>query len=282
MKHYYESFFDTGKVKINVLTSGPELAKPLIMLHGGAWSWQEFLSLIPHIAQNWRVHALDLRGNGNSGWVPGHYCLEDFIDDTIKFVENLDSSIVMVGHSVGGVVALMTAARRPERIKALIIEDAPLSLENYSRLIDAGRDMFRLWLNLKKVAKSETELALSLAYNYKDFGVTSAWTTFFSRCLWSLDPSFFDSLLNDFERFTRGYNYRQILSRINCPILFITGDTTLGSVMTTDEMSYLNQNAENVKLAKVEGVGHLLHLEDRGQKPVLNEMMNFLADIRQA
>jgi pimeloyl-ACP methyl ester carboxylesterase len=282
MKPGQESVFDTGKVKINFLSSGPELAEPLIMLHGGAWSWQEFLSLIPHLAENWRVYALDLRGNGKSEWLPGHYCLEDFTDDTFKFIENLDSSVVLIGHSIGGVVGLMTAARCPGRVKALIIEDAPLSLDNYSRLIDAGRDMFRLWLNLKQSAKSETELALSLAHNYKDYkGMTSTWITFFSTCLWRLDPDFFDSLLNDFDRFSRGYDYRQILSQINCPTLFITGDTALGSVMTQDEMSYLNQNMENVKSVSIQGVGHLLHLQDLGQKPVLNEMMSFLADIRQ-
>ena len=64
--------------------------------------------------------------------------------------------------------------------------------------------------------------------------------------------------------------------------MFITGDTALGSVMTQDEVSYLNQNVENVKLVRIQGVGHLLHLQDLGQKPVLDEMMSFLADIGQA
>jgi pimeloyl-ACP methyl ester carboxylesterase len=278
-----ESIFDTGKVKINFLASGPERAEPLVMLHGGAWSWQEFLSLIPPLAEDWRVYALDLRGNGKSEWLPGYYCLEDFTDDTFKFIEHLDSSVVLIGHSIGGVVGLMTAARCPERFRALIIEDAPLSLDNYFSLVDSSRDMFRLWLNLKESAKSETELAFSLAQNYKNYGgITSPWITFFAACLWRLDPDFFDSLLNDFDSFTRGYDYKQILSKIKSPILFITGDTSLGSVMTQDELSYLNQNMENVKSVRIQDVGHLLHLQDLGQKPVLNEVMSFLAETRYA
>lgn len=67
-----ESIFDAANVKINYFSCGPEFAEPLVMLHGGAWSWQEFLSLIPHLAENRRVYALDLRGNGKSQWRPGH------------------------------------------------------------------------------------------------------------------------------------------------------------------------------------------------------------------
>jgi pimeloyl-ACP methyl ester carboxylesterase len=78
---------DTGKVKINYLDYGASLAEPLVMLHGGALRWQEYLSLIPSLSQIWRIYALDLRGNGRSGWLAGHYCLEDFTEDTLEFVK---------------------------------------------------------------------------------------------------------------------------------------------------------------------------------------------------
>jgi len=38
----------------------------------------------------------------------------------------------------------MAAARCPEKVKALIIEDPTLTLENYKRIIDSSRDMFNL------------------------------------------------------------------------------------------------------------------------------------------
>ena len=68
-----EKFFDTGKVKINYLDYGSSSVEPLIMLHGGAWCWQEYLSLIPSLSERWHTYALDLRGNGRSGWVAGHF-----------------------------------------------------------------------------------------------------------------------------------------------------------------------------------------------------------------
>jgi hypothetical protein len=41
----------------------------------------------------------------------------------------------------------------------------------------------------------------------------------------------------------------------------------------------LKQNFSNVRYAQINGVGHLLHLEDQGQTPVLTEMMTFLEGI---
>jgi pimeloyl-ACP methyl ester carboxylesterase len=272
-----EKTFDAGAAKLNYLDCGPSAAEPLVMLHGGAWRWQEYLSLIPSLARRWHTYALDLRGNGRSGWVPETYRLQDFVDDNAQFLGRLNAAAVLVGHSLGGVIALMLAARCPDRVSVLIIEDSPLTLDNYRRIIDSSRDTFGLWLNLKKSAQSEQHLALALADAYRDYpGVTGAWILFFAGCLWQLDPTFFNSLLHDFEGFTTGYDYKQTLAMIDCPVLFIRGETRLGAVMTDVEISWLQEHFSNVKCARIDGVGHLLHLEDHGQTPVLAAMAAFL------
>ena len=199
------------------------------------------------------------------------------MEDNAQFLSGLNGPAVLVGHSLGGVIALMLAARYPERVKALIIEDVPLTLDNYRRVIHSSQDMFGLWLNLKSGAQSEQALALALANAYKDYpGVTSAWILFFAGCLWQLDPTFFNALLHDFEGFTAGYDYQRILGTITCPVLFLRGETKLGAVMPDEDISWLQKNCNNVKCTLIEGVGHLLHLEERGQKPVLTAMMAFL------
>jgi len=275
-----ERFFDRGKVKINYLDYDSASGEPLVMLHGGAWRWQAYLSLIPTLSQRWHVYAMDLRGNGRSGWMAEHYCLEDFTEDTVEFKGQLNAPAVLVGHSLGGVIALMAAARCPEKVKALILEDPALTLDNYKRIIESSRDMYGLWLELKKSAQSEKELSLALADRYKEYpGVTSDWILFFAGCLWQLDPTYFNALLYDFNGFSKGYDYKQILAKIKCPILFIRGEVRLGAVMTDDEISWLKQNFSNVRYAQINGVGHLLHLEDHGQTPVLTEMMAFLERI---
>jgi pimeloyl-ACP methyl ester carboxylesterase len=250
------------------------------MLHGGAWRWQEYLSLIPTLGRRWRIYALDLRGNGRSGWVPETYRLRDFAEDNAAFLSRLNAPAALVGHSIGGVIALMVAARRPDKVKALIIEDSPLTLDNYRKIVESSQNMFGLWLDLKKSAQSEQELALALADAYKDYpGVTSAWILFFAGCLWQLDPTYFNALLHDFDGFTEGYDYQNILAKIDCPVLFLRGETKLGAVMTDDEISWLQQHCGNVQCTPIDGVGHLLHLQDVGQALVLTAMRTFLEHV---
>jgi pimeloyl-ACP methyl ester carboxylesterase len=249
------------------------------MLHGGAWSWQEYLSLIPHLAQKWQVYALDFRGNGRSGWVRDAYRLRNFVEDNAQFLDQLKVPAVLVGHSLGAVVALMLAARCADKVKALILEDPTITLENYRKIIDGSRDMFGVWLRLKQLAQSEHELALWLAQEYKDYpGVTSTWLLFFARCLWQLDPSFFNAMLGDFDDFAAGYDGRQILDQISCPVLFLRGEPKLGAVMTDEEVAWAERACNNVKCVQIGGVGHLLHLENQGQIPVLAAIQAFLAE----
>ena len=272
-----EKVFTASAVTLNYLDYGPPSAGSLVMLHGGAWRWQAFLSLIPTLGQRWHVHAVDLRGNGRSGWVPGKYRLEDFAQDNAEFVARLSAPTVLVGHSIGGVIALMVAARHPDKMRALIIEDSPLRLDNYRRIIDSSREMFTRWLDLKTRAQSEQDLSLQLADTYKEYpGITSAWIMFFAGCLWKLDPTFFDVLLQDFEAFVAGYDCEDILAKIDCPVLVLRGGPRLGAAMTDEEISWLQSNFRNVKCVLIDGVGHLLHLEDHGHTAVLTEMMTFL------
>ncbi len=109
--------------------------------------------------------------------------------------------------------------------------------------------------------------------------MTSAWIIFFAGCLWQLDPRFFNALLHDFKAFTEGYDYEHIFANIRCPVLFLRGKTKLGAVMADDEMAWLQHNCSNVKCALINGAGHLLHLENHGQRPVLTGILTFLKDI---
>ena len=104
---------------------GPPSAPPVVLLHGlgeGGVSWA---AVAPRLAERHRVLALDLRGHGASDW-PGSYALERMCDDVVGVLDALGLDVVvLVGHSLGGVVAYLVAFAHPERVARLVVEDAP-------------------------------------------------------------------------------------------------------------------------------------------------------------
>lgn len=272
-----EKTFNGKAARLNYLDWGPSTAESVVLLHGGAWCWQEYLSLIPCLAQRRHVYALDFRGNGRSGWVQNAYRVQDFVEDTAEFLRDLPGPAVLAGHSLGGVVALVLAAQCADRVSALVLEDVPITAGNYRGIVESSRDMFGVWLKLRQQAQSEQELALLLAQEIKGHpGVTSSWLVFFARCLWALDPTFFTVMLRDFDGFAAGYDGQQLLEKISFPVLCLRGEPRLGAVMTDEEIASLQQTCPNVRCVQIGGVGHLLHLENQGQRPVLSAIMDFL------
>ncbi|AIQ14778.1 hydrolase [Paenibacillus durus] len=96
---------------------------PLLALHGHMNEGLFAQELAGALAGEYRVIALDQRGHGESER-PVSYDNERYVDDALAVLDHLGiDETVLLGHSLGGVVAYRLAARRPERVRALIIED---------------------------------------------------------------------------------------------------------------------------------------------------------------
>ncbi|HEX8973644.1 MAG TPA: alpha/beta hydrolase [Oryzihumus sp.] len=97
---------------------------PVLLLHATgetSESWMHFLSRWGR--RGGVAYALDLRGHGRSVW-SGPYGLETFAEDVLGFLDAMELPVVdLVGHSVGGLVGCLVAARAPERVRKLVLED---------------------------------------------------------------------------------------------------------------------------------------------------------------
>jgi pimeloyl-ACP methyl ester carboxylesterase len=104
---------------------------PLVLIHGfgnEAHIWDDFA---PSVAEYYRVLAIDLRGHGDSDHDPaGRYDYDDHVADFEALVEGLSlERLVLVGHSFGGRVATLYAARHPEQMAGLVIVDSAPELD---------------------------------------------------------------------------------------------------------------------------------------------------------
>ena len=96
-----------------------------LLIHGfgdGGFIWNEFSPLLAALG---RVIAVDLRGHGDSGWdADAQYNSAAHFEDINFVVDSLRlNSIVLVGHSLGGELALRLAARYPNRVRGLVVVD---------------------------------------------------------------------------------------------------------------------------------------------------------------
>jgi pimeloyl-ACP methyl ester carboxylesterase len=120
--------FDFHGVKINYYEAGQ--GSPVILLHGfGACSYT-WRFLAPVLARDHRVYAIDLKGFGLSAKpADGKYAVSDQADLVAAFIRRRDlHDLALVGHSMGGGVALMTYFKvrpdAPARIKKLVLIDS--------------------------------------------------------------------------------------------------------------------------------------------------------------
>ncbi|TVU65457.1 alpha/beta hydrolase [Paenarthrobacter nitroguajacolicus] len=115
----------SGGVRIRAHITGDSNAPALLLLHALGDRATDWSAATAALAPYFRVIALDLRGHGDSDW-PGKYSFELMADDVAAVLDVLDlNNVVVIGHSMGGVVAYILAQTQPDRIARLIIEDAP-------------------------------------------------------------------------------------------------------------------------------------------------------------
>ncbi len=104
---------------------------PMILIHGfgnEARIWDDF---VPGVAGHYRVLALDQRGHGESDWHPdAAYEYDNFVADLEAVIDGLGiERCVVVGHSLGGRVAMLYAGRHPEKLAGLVIVDSAPELD---------------------------------------------------------------------------------------------------------------------------------------------------------
>ena len=129
-------------VRLHYLEWGDAERPGMLLLHGGSAHahWWDFFAA--RMVDRYRVLALDLRGHGDSAWsADGEYELSTHVDDVLGLIEALGlRSLVLIGHSFGGLVAMAVAEQARENVEALVVIDTRLKVgERAARFMGALR-----------------------------------------------------------------------------------------------------------------------------------------------
>lgn len=127
-----EAFVTVGEIKLHYVQWG-EQGSPIICIHGLTANAFYFQAIAENLARDHRVFAYDLRGRGESDQPEHGYSVPIHANDLAMLIDALElEQPVILGHSLGALIALYFAAHFPDKLSKLILGDggAPLHWEN--------------------------------------------------------------------------------------------------------------------------------------------------------
>jgi pimeloyl-ACP methyl ester carboxylesterase len=266
----YSRFIKIQGAGLHYLEWGPPTNPPLLLLHGGSAHAHWWDHIAADLARDYRVLALDLRGHGDSAWTtPPAYEIEDYVADLAGVIAALKlAPLLLVGHSLGGFIALTYASANSEALRALVVVDMGFRLRQSRRL--------RLLSHLPaSIYQDETDLLQRFRLLPTETRAPSALLHHIARH--SVHPLEDGRLTLKFDRATlirEPHDLASLLPRIACPSLFLRGsDSQTLSAATLAEMVTLCPRARELDIPDA---GHHIFLDNSAA--FLGALRSFLYD----
>ncbi len=268
---------------------GPDHGPPLVLLHGVIRRWQDFLPILPALCFRWRVLAVDFRGHGRSGHDPdGRYRVVDYVADVVSLIEHRSPSepVILVGHSLGAMVAAAVAAEMPGRVRAVVLEDPPFAMmgdrigeTSYLDLFRGYRPFAGSRLPVPEIAAGLAEIRLTPPGQTAPIRLGDARDAtslrFSASCLRQLDPAVLGPIVDG--RWLDGYDVAGTLRKVACPTLLLQADFAAGGALPDDYAVEVASTIPDATHIRLPGIGHQIH----GSQPeaMLRLMTGFLESL---
>ncbi len=227
--------------------------KPLLILHGLLGSNGNWHTLSRKIfAQHFAVHALDLRNHGMSPHAES-MSYEEMATDIGNFLDQHGlENVNILGHSMGGKVALECAQRFPERLHKIVVVD--ITPFGYP---DGHTGIINALLNIDLGEKtSRHEVDDELSQSIPEIGVRQ----FLLKNLKRTSEGFewrpnLEGILNDYDEVRDSVK----LGRCLLPILFVRGSES--NYIGENDIPRIREYFPNAQFADIEGAGHWVHAD---------------------
>lgn len=233
---------------------------PVLLLHGLAGHAGEWAETASWLTSRARVVAFDARGHGASERRPADVSPGAFVGDASAVASGLDMvRPIIVGQSLGGVMALMAAAGHPQLIRALVLVEASPAGTDDDRAAAAFADAFVASLNEWPVPFPSIDAAAG--FFERRFGSPSAavvWVAGLENRGDGWWPRFdIDVVRETLYLATRRSSWTE-WARIRCPVLLVR--TQSGSV-GDDAVETMLEHQPGLRVTTIPDAGHDLHLD---------------------
>lgn len=225
---------------------------------GGTWSWY---CQIPYFKQNYKIILLDNRGAGKSDKPPEAYSMNDFAMDGAFLLDSLGiEKVLVVGVSMGGMIAQSFALRYPHRVKALVLgathcggnERIPPSPEVLGRFIKNEG------LSPEEIIDKNIPLLFSANFIEKDKEGVERYKH--AQLEAGVQPQFaLENQLIAIKTFSCCHR----LHEINVAVMVVSGDEDV--LVPLENSRLLAKRISQCRLEILRGIGHAIHIESSGQ-----------------
>lgn len=226
---------------------------PLIILHGVFGSSDNWQTVGKELSMRFKVFLVDQRNHGNSPH-SDEFDYNVMADDILELMlsEGIDQAHIL-GHSMGGKVAMTFATRYPERVKKLIVVDiSPRHYEPHHAQI------FRAFRSLKlDMLKSRQEADEQMSYTIPEFGVRQFILKNLTRegdtFVWKLNLDVIEKNADKIGEELAEDDW------FNGHVLFIGGGNS--KYIQESDHARIRQHFPNAIIKMVPGAGHWVHAE---------------------
>lgn len=269
-----ENRFQRDEITLNYV-EGPDNGQPFLILPAYDDRWQSYSSIIPRLAVNTHLYALDTRGRGNSDR-SDNYELVHSLHDTIGFIEEvIGKPCHIFGHSNGGWIGLWLASERPGLVKSLIVGDSALDISTY---IEAGKTEEEKEGNKRFMGwagRPNEELIETFGSRYEDRPIEYIEAK--AQTFTQVDPEIYRHWVDGrLDLFFEGYDSEKILGSIKCPTLILQAEK---GMISLDEVIWARGINEELNVKQMNGFNHGLGIQDGKESAVLSEIINFVYQI---
>jgi pimeloyl-ACP methyl ester carboxylesterase len=118
-------YIDTGELRLHAVIGGE--GPPLLLVHGWPQTWYAWRMVMPTLARDFQVIAVDQRGIGLSDKPAGGYDTGTLARDLVALMEALGHQrFAMYGTDTGLIISYALAADHPDRLERLVVSEAPI------------------------------------------------------------------------------------------------------------------------------------------------------------
>jgi pimeloyl-ACP methyl ester carboxylesterase len=272
-------FLTVDGLRLHTLEWGKGDAPPVVCVHGYTGSAEAFNAPARHWQDRFHIVAPDVRGHGESAWSPeGAYQYLDQVGDLAAFVDQLElPRFVLVGTSMGGIIAMAYAAARAERLRGLVVNDIGPDPEPGSQritgLVGSRPEDFESLDEAMAYRRQVSPIVAGRSLeDQRELGLGVLRQRPDGRWGWKMDPAYIE------QRVTHGAPLRPplwpALATLCVPTLVVWG--TDSDVLSEAQAKRMVDTLPQGALVAVPGVGHAPTLVEPASLAGINRFLNAL------